>query len=343
MKTEIPAKALRSFDKALKDAKHLLIIVHTNPDPDAIASALALQQIVEKRTGIKTSIGYSGTIARAENRAMVRELKVQMKQLSKITWSRYDRIALVDTQPQAGNNALPDDVRCNLVFDHHPPRRKAGADFVCIDPEVGVLATMLIEWLTALDIEISTNLATALVYAISSESQSLNREVHERDIDAYLHVYTKSNLKKLGQIMVPQLPRQYYVNVAKTLQNALAYRNLICAHIREVAAAEIVSEMADFLVRHERISWSFCTGRFNERLILSLRSRNSDAKAGTLVRKLVNNPKTVGGHGMSAGGFVDISGMTSDDIEVLENRLRKEFAALLSYENPEWKALLNSQ
>ena len=333
-------KDLSEFEKILDGASHLLIIVHTNPDPDAIASALALKHIVDKQYGIETSIGYSGTVARAENRAMVRELKVQMKQLSKINWSKYDRIALVDTQPGAGNNALPENIHCNIVLDHHPPRTGGKADLTIIQPELGVLATMLVEWLDYLNIEIQTNLATALVYAISSESQNLNREVQPRDIEAYLQVYNNANLKKLAQIMVPQLPRQYYISVDKTLRNAVTYRNLICAHLGEISGAEIVSEMADFLVRHERISWSFCTGRFKDRLILSIRSRNSKADAGKLVTKLVKDRKTVGGHGMSAGGFVAIGEMKNDDIELLENRLRKEFAALLNCDDPEWKNLL---
>jgi len=309
MEQLVSTKDIQALDGILNSAKHLLIIVHTNPDPDAIASALALEHIIDQRYDIETSIGYSGTIGRAENSAMVRELEVQMKQLSKITWSKYDRIALVDTQPGAGNNSLPENIRCNLVFDHHPKRRKMAADFICIQPELGVLATLMIEWLEFLKVDIPSNLATALAYAISSESQNLNREVNRRDIDAYLHVYTKAKLKKLAQIMVPPLPRQYYINVAKTLRKAVTYRNLICANLGDVSAAEIVSEMADFLVRHERISWSFCTGRYRDRLILSLRSTNTKADAGTLVKKLVENPNTVGGHGMSAGGYVDIQNM----------------------------------
>ncbi len=343
MNDKVSNKELRAFDKTMENAKHLLIITHTNPDPDAIASALALKQIVEMRFGTKTSIGYSGNIARAENRSMVRELKIQMKQLSKIAWSKYDRIALVDTQPGAGNNVLPEDVQCDLAFDHHPPRRKKKTGFFCVRPELGALATLLIEWLDHLEFEIPTNLATALAYAISSESQNLNREVHQRDIDAYLRVYSKANLKKLAQIIMPQLPRQYYISVAKTLRNAVTYKNLLCAHLGEIDTAEIVAEMADFLVRHERISWSFCTGRFKGQLILSLRSRNSNAEAGNLVKKLVGNAKTVGGHGMSAGGFVEITRMKNDDIELLENRLRKEFAVLLNHIDPEWKRLLSEQ
>ena len=141
--------------------------------------------------------------------------------------------------------------------------------------------------------------------------------------------------------MTPALPRMYFLSVAKALRKAMTYRNLIRAHLQEIPAAEIVSEMADFLVRHERISWSLCTGRFKNRLIISLRSRAAKAEAGKMVKKLVNNSKTVGGHGMYAGGFIDISEMKKSDIEDLENKLSKDFAEIFNYDNPDWKSLFD--
>jgi nanoRNase/pAp phosphatase (c-di-AMP/oligoRNAs hydrolase) len=330
---------MNKLNSLMKDAKHLLIVVHTNPDPDAIASAAALQFLIKQNFYLEGSIAFSGTIGRAENQMMLKELKIHMKQISKINWSKYDRIALVDTQPGSGNNVLPDNVRCHLVLDHHPARKYVKTDLSIIHPELGVLATMLIEWLIFLEFEIPADLATALVYAISSESQNLKREIHQRDLNAYLYVYVRANLKKLAQIMQPPLPRQYYAYVARTLQTARTYRNLIIAHLGEAYSAEIVSEMADFLVRHERISWSFCTGRFKDKLIISIRSRNPKAKAGKLVQMLVKNSKTAGGHGMYAGGFLDISETKKTNIQILENKLSKKFAELHNYDNPDWKSL----
>lgn len=331
------------LDKILKDAGHLLVIIHTNPDPDAIASAAALKYIVGNLYDLEASIAFSGNIDRAENRAMIKELNISMKQIAKINWDKYDRIALVDTQPGSGNNVLPEDKKCDIVIDHHPERKNIKTDLKVIHPELGAVATILIEWLEEMDMDVPADLATALVYAISSESQNLNREVHKRDIDAYLSVYVNCNLRKLARIILPPLPRQYFISVAKTLQKAVTYRNLICAHLGELPTVEIVAEMADFLVRHERISWSLCTGRFRDRLILSLRTRNSKAEAGKLLQKLVDNSKTVGGHGMSAGGFIDISDMKKNDVDILENKISTEFAGLHNYDNPDWKSLLDTK
>jgi nanoRNase/pAp phosphatase (c-di-AMP/oligoRNAs hydrolase) len=335
--------AKQEVDHLMQEAEHLLIIVHTNPDPDAIASACALQYIMQQKYNVKASIGYSGTVGRAENQAMIKELNIYMKQISKINWDKYDRIAVVDTQPGSGNNVLPDNVACHLVLDHHPVRGKVNAQIYYIDTHLGVLATMLIEWLRDLDMDIPADIATGLVYAINSETQFLKREVNKRDIDAYLHVYMRSNLRKLAHIVMPPLPRSYFISVSNALQKAKTYRNLILVHLGDSSSAEIIPEMADFLVRHERISWSLCTGRFKGRLIISLRSRNTKARAGQMVRDLVNNAKTVGGHDTYAGGFVDIANMKKNDILILEDTMSKKFAELHKYENPVWKSLFESK
>ena len=337
------AKELNNLEKIIKNRQHLLIIVHTNPDPDAIASASVLKFIIEKQYNVKASIAYSGNIGRAENKAMVKELNIYMKQVNRIAWEKYDCIALVDTQPGTGNNALPEDMKCHIVIDHHPllPNSKK-SELSIVKPYIGVLATILIEWLREIEMDISPDLATALAYAINSESQNLNRETNERDIQAYLYVYMRSNLRKLARIMLPQLPRNYFIMVAKTLNRAITHRNLICAHLNDVPTAEIIPEMADFLVRHKRISWSLCTGKFKDQLIISLRSRNQSANAGKVVKQLVSNPKTVGGHGMIAGGYINIADKKNMEIQALENKLTDDFAIHFGYHDAVWKPLIES-
>ena len=55
-------------------ARNILILPHNNPDPDAVASAVALRQLLTERLNAKVDIAYRGIIGRAENRALVRYL-----------------------------------------------------------------------------------------------------------------------------------------------------------------------------------------------------------------------------------------------------------------------------
>ena len=57
-------------------------------------------------------------------------------------------------------------------------------------------------------------------------------------------------------------------------------------------------------------TWSLCTGYFGDRLYLSMRTTNSRADAGRLMRRLLGRRGKGGGHGTMAGGW-----MTSGDPE----------------------------
>lgn len=336
-------KEIRELKRLMKGRKKLLIIVHNNPDPDAIAAGIALKYLVRQKYNLASDIAYGGNIGRAENQAMVNKLKIKMKQINRISMDKYDRIAVVDSQPGAGNNAWQPDKKCHLVIDHHPKLDSAAADLFIVEPEIGATATILVEWLIACKMEINANLATALSYAISSETQYLGREADKRDIQAYLQVYVKSSIRKLAQIMYPKLPRSYFAALSEALNSTVTYKHLICSHLGDVPNAEIVAEMADLLLRHERVGWALCTGRFKDRLIISVRSTNPKAQAGKLVKNLVKDPDTVGGHDKIAGGFIPLNGNGKKKIEELEKKLLKNFASLTGNKDAEWKPLLDSQ
>jgi nanoRNase/pAp phosphatase (c-di-AMP/oligoRNAs hydrolase) len=334
-------KELQQLDHILKNARHLLIVTHNNPDPDAIASAMALQYLVEKRCGVKSSIAYGGNVGRSENRAMLRLLKVHMKQFNRLRLDKYDRFALVDTQQGMGNNSFPAKRHCHVVIDHHPLQKEREADLTVIHPDIGVSATLLIEWLQESEIEIPADLATALSYAIISETQDLGREAGARDIKAYLSIYVNSSMRKLSQILNPKLPHSYFISLGKTLKHTFIYRNLICAHLGDIPSAETVSEMADFLLRHQNISWSCCTGRLKKSLIISLRTINQKGNAGKLIKKLVDDPKTVGGHDMLAGGYIELPDNRKGTALALEKELTDSFAGQLGHKQANWKPLVD--
>ena len=197
---------LERMGDVLRGHQELLILTHTHPDPDAIASAMALQLLVKKRYKLNASIAYSGIIARAENRAMISKLDIKLKEYNRIKRSRYDCLALVDTQPGAGNNVLTSNDRCQIIIDHHPQRRDTRGDLVVIDPDIGASATILIRCLDTAKIPIPANLATALSYAISSETQNMYREAAREDIKAYLSVYVRASIRKLSEIINVKLP-----------------------------------------------------------------------------------------------------------------------------------------
>jgi len=85
---------LNQFDRVLENQKKLLIVLHNNPDPDALASGLALSYLVKERYNIRSTIAYGGMIGRAENQALVREIKIPLKKIRRIRFAAYDKIVV---------------------------------------------------------------------------------------------------------------------------------------------------------------------------------------------------------------------------------------------------------
>ncbi len=331
---------LSALEDQLHHAKSLLIVLHDNPDPDAIASGLALATLAENNCGTKATIAYGGLLGRAENRAMVSQLEIQLKKIEKINLNKFDCIAMVDTQPGQGNNSLPDNIRTNIVFDHHASSSDINADLVIYNSKIGATATMLCELLIASEIDFKVNLATAIAYAIRSETQELQREANKRDIQAYLTVYPLCSLPKMGAITSPTLVDGYFQELAVALTRACKFRQLMYIPLGYVSAPEIIAEMADLFLRRERTSWVLAVGNINGTMYLSLRTSKKKAKAFRIVQKIVQNTTNAGGHDQFAGGRIDLENADASEMMFLEDEVRTRFSTALGIKNASWKPLI---
>jgi len=62
---------------------------------------------------------------------MVRSLHLKLSHVRNLSWKKYERFALVDTQPRSGNNQLPARIVPDIVLDHHPVRPSTQAGPTC--------------------------------------------------------------------------------------------------------------------------------------------------------------------------------------------------------------------
>jgi len=76
----------------------LLILLHNDPDPDAMASGLALRNLL-RRTKATAIIGAIQGVTRPENLRMVNLLDLHVEPIRPEDLAGFDRIAMVDVQP----------------------------------------------------------------------------------------------------------------------------------------------------------------------------------------------------------------------------------------------------
>ncbi len=300
-------RLVRFLRRQGRDLGPLLILTHDHPDPDAVASAWALSHLARVLAGLETRIVHGGIIGRMENQTMVRVLRVPIRPLRRrADFARFKAIALVDTQPLFGNNAFPKERRAAIVVDHHPPTEGGSAACSVIEPQVGATSVLLAQALFAVRWPVPENLATALVYGILSETQDLGRMTGELEMKTYRQLLPLCDLRALALIQNPQRPKEFFQTVMRSLENAFVAGPLIGTHLGPVGTPDLVSQTADFLLTCEGMRWSVCTGRYRDRLHLSLRATRPGVHAGRLLQKVLKEEVRAGGHWSMAGGSIPI-------------------------------------
>jgi len=176
---------VQQYQRYFSDAERVLILLHNDPDPDALASGLALRNVL-RRTKATAIIGALRGVTRPENLRMVNMLDLHVEAITPETLREFDRIAMVDVQPHYFGDLID---RADLVIDHHPEQPGYTAIYKDIRPDYGSTSTILTEHLRAVDIDISERAATALLYAIKSDTLFFNRQTNRVDLEAFSYLY----------------------------------------------------------------------------------------------------------------------------------------------------------
>jgi nanoRNase/pAp phosphatase (c-di-AMP/oligoRNAs hydrolase) len=295
----------------LRGRGKVLILAHDNPDPDSLAAAMALKHFIVVQSGNQCTLAYGGIIGRGENRVMVSKLDIDAVHIDTLKPADFDVVCLVDTQPGTGNNSLGKDIRVDLVIDHHPVRAETkNCRWVDIREHYGCSATILFEYLMAQEVSFGTRLATIIYYAIKSETQELGREWCPADREVYLTLFPMVNNRILYEITHPKVPRSYFFLFNKALENALIYDDLLVFNLFSINNPDMVSEMADFLLRMEGVTIVLGMGLYGDKEVVSLRTSRETGGAGEMIQEMMKDLGSNGGHGLMAGG--QISPMESD-------------------------------
>lgn len=312
--------------RALLDGKAtMLIALQSDPDPDGLASALALRAIANANE-VKCSLACSGSVGRAENRALVRYANLNLRTMDNVLSEQFDLTALVDTQPGQSNSSLPKEMSPDIVIDHHPIRPETRrAHFTDIRSRYGATSTILYEYLEVAAIEPDTPLATALLYGIRSDTQDFGRQATQADIDASNALYGLANKRMLGAIQRGRVPAGYFHLLAVALDNARRCGKSVYSGLGHVDDPDMVAEVADLLYRFEEADWSLCWAYADGMVHLSVRTLSSHVPADKIVRDIVRREGSGGGHPSMAAGQILFSSGKVTDRKHLDQLIRQRF------------------
>lgn len=322
----------------------VLVLCHNNPDPDSIAGAYGLAHLFSKKLGVRSVIGYGGVITRAENKAMIHRLRIPMTRMSRVDPSKFYGVALMDGQPGTGNNLL--DTRLEpplIVIDHHPLRKMSlRSKFHDIRVDYGATSTIVTEYLVAAGLTPSRSVANALLYGLKTDTQSLVRGASKADFCAFNYLSQLSNPRVLARIERPALSQEYFEDYLRGLSQTTICRDVAISNLGKTRSDSIVPELADFLLRIDGVTSTLCMGENKTVLLLSLRTTSRKHRAGNLIRRLVGDSGSGGGHREMAGGMIPLSGMSKTQKQELTDKLIAKFLKLIDRQNVTPKPITES-
>ena len=280
---------------------HLLILI--DPDPDSIASALALKRLLWHHLSACV-ISPIRPITRPQNQRLVELLGVALNPIQQINPEDFNRKALVDNQP--GHHEFFGGFYFDLVIDHHPRLPETRARLVDIRPEYGATCTIMTEYLREARIKPSLKLATALYYGIKTDTANFERPSVEADIRAfhYLFEFTRLALVRRLEFAEFNLSMLRYFQVA--FNRYCIRHNRIYAFLGEVSAPDILVMLADFFLRAGEIAWTIVAGLYKGRLVVIFRNNGLRKNAGRLASKAFGRLGSAGGHVASARAEVPL-------------------------------------
>jgi nanoRNase/pAp phosphatase (c-di-AMP/oligoRNAs hydrolase) len=319
---------VQQYQRYFSDAERVLIMLHNEPDPDAMASGLALRNVL-RRTKTTAIIGAMQGVTRPENVRMVNLLDIHVETILPATLNEYDRIAMVDVQPHYFVGLID---RVDLVIDHHPEQPGYTAVFKDIRPDYGSTSTILTEHLRAVDANISERTATAMLYAIKSDTLFFNRQTNRVDLEAFSYLYPLADPAMIRKMEGAEITKERLDYVLKAHRGGALADQVFCAFIGPTPREDFITYVADFFLQLEDVKWTVIAGVVNDSLVVAVRNLGYTKNAGEFVRRFFAGMGSAGGHRAMAKAVVPMRAfqekfgeLTADEIGVRLQALVHEF------------------
>ena len=293
---------VQQYQRYFADADRVLILLHNDPDPDALASGLALRNLL-RRTKTTAIIGALQGVTRPENLRMANMLDIHVEHVTPASFQEFERIATVDVQPHYFGGMLD---RVDLVVDHHPEQTGYSAVFKDIRADYGSTSTILTEHLRAVDVNISERTATAMLYAIKSDTLFFARHTNRVDLDAFTFLYPLADAALIRKMEGAEITLERLEYVTRASQGGIMKDQVFSAFIGEAPREDFIPYTADFFLQLEDVKWTIVAGVVSGSLIVSVRNLGYSRNAGEFVKRWFAGIGSAGGHRAMAKAVVPI-------------------------------------
>jgi len=334
------------FHRLIGAHDELAVLMHPNPDPDAMACAMGVAEL-GNAVDTATTIYYPGEIRHQENRAFQTVLDQNFERIEDESELAADDVVLVDHNTARGFRGA-ETLEPVAVVDHHPGGG-VGAEFTDVRTDNGACASILSEYFQDLDWEptppedltdtdesadgvLSPAVATGLIYGIQSDTSHLTTGCSEDEFDAAAYLYPGIDEDRLDRIANPEVDAEVLDVKARAITERDVRNAFAVSDVGSVSNVDAIPQAADELLRLEGVTAVVVMGERDGDLHVSGRSRDDRVHMGKTLSELVDGIplSDAGGHARMGGGQVSIDhiGTGTADLAGRDDFRERLFAAM---------------
>jgi nanoRNase/pAp phosphatase (c-di-AMP/oligoRNAs hydrolase) len=337
------------FASVLGSLDSVAVLMHSDPDPDAMASAVAAAEIAGQRD-TDVTIYYPGQIQRDENRAFEAVLNLAFERIERADEIQEEQVVLVDhnTTREMKNAGTLDIV---AVVDHHPGDGTE-AQFTDVRPDLGACASIFSEYFDTLgytpdetwidphpednqaDTELEqareedrlpASIATGLVYGIQTDTKNLTSGCTAADFEAVRYLYDGIDSDRLDRMANPDVDAEMLEVKARAITDRDVRPPFAISDVGTVSNSESIPQAANELERLDSVTAVVVLGDKDGVIRLSGRSGDDRVHMGKMLGTLTDGIPLAGGggHARMGGGRIPIDHM--EGLGPGEGLTREEF------------------
>ncbi|MHB9288398.1 DHH family phosphoesterase [Halobacteriales archaeon Cl-PHB] len=316
-----PGERLR---RVLASHDEVAVMMHPNPDPDAMASALAVGELAGS-VDTESTLQYAGQIRHQENRAFETVLDLNFDQVDSAADIAADGVVLVDHNTPRGFEGA-ERIEPLAVIDHHPGNG-TGTDFTDVRTDNGACASIFANYFDRLGWETQSpeeyesgeetekvlppDVATGMIYGIQSDTKHLTKGCSADEFDAASYLYPGVDEDRLDRIANPEVDAEVLDVKARAITEREVRNAFAISNVGSVSNVDSIPQAADELLRLEGVTAVVVYGERDGNLHISGRSRDDRVHMGKTLSKIVEEipMSEAGGHARMGGGQVSVEHM----------------------------------
>lgn len=281
---------------------NIYIQTHNFPDPDAMASAFGLQELLRKYE-IEANLCYDGLIDKLSTKRMITTFGMTiMQKEALLDMTSQDYIITVDSQKYNSNltDLIGEEVAC---IDHHPT--VFDCEYHYKDVRItGACASIVASYFKETETELNPIVAAALAYGIKMDTADFTRQTTPFDIDMFAFVYKRADIERLNSMYKNVMEFDDLKGYAAAIENIKVYGRTGFSCMPFDCPDALIATVSDFILSLDVVDVSIIYALRKDGIKFSVRSEISQIDAGKLTSQALSEYGSGGGHRAMAGGFI---------------------------------------